>query len=308
MEFTSCFAKGLGWFAVNNFWSLTVVSQPVTAKDDNRLLSTWSCWLLSITKIPREGPIDQELPCVAGSLTVSNNVHTRAARNYLTTKHCCWGRFGVTWPRKLKTEAGSQASASAPRNIPKTKLSDPYARQQLLAKGLLSLLSHLPFGFKILSTFCKCFLPGGPLSMALLDLAALVSCTPDAEGSLFWLLPVLLLSSLIFSVLHCGPISCPLLQWVAGQACYLLPFSWHAGWATFSPNVHPGSRKTSEYSFSPHSAHLTEAQWEAYVQPGSYPFPSSAIRRTRGRTYLLNQPHLISHGLMWNALLWISSV
>lgn len=48
--------------------------------------------------------------------------------------------------------------------------------------------------------------------MALLDLAALVSCTPDAEGSLFWLLPVLLLSSLIFSVLHCGPISCPLLQ------------------------------------------------------------------------------------------------
>lgn len=111
MEFTSCFAKGLGWFAVNNFWSLTVVSQPVTAKDDNWLLSTWSCWLPSITKIPREGPIDQELPCVAGSLTVSNNVHTRAARNYLATKHCCWGRFGVqqnphdqgNW--KLKLEA-----------------------------------------------------------------------------------------------------------------------------------------------------------------------------------------------------------
>lgn len=48
--------------------------------------------------------------------------------------------------------------------------------------------------------------------MAQLDLAALISCTPDAEGNLFWLLPVLLLPSLIFSVLHCGPISCPLLQ------------------------------------------------------------------------------------------------
>jgi len=39
VEFTSRFAKGLGWFAVNNFWSLTVVSKPVTAKD-NWLLST----------------------------------------------------------------------------------------------------------------------------------------------------------------------------------------------------------------------------------------------------------------------------
>lgn len=30
-RFTSYFAKGLGWFAVNNLWSLTVVSKPVTA-------------------------------------------------------------------------------------------------------------------------------------------------------------------------------------------------------------------------------------------------------------------------------------
>lgn len=28
---TSCFAKGLGWFAVNNLWSLAGVSKPVTA-------------------------------------------------------------------------------------------------------------------------------------------------------------------------------------------------------------------------------------------------------------------------------------